>query len=332
MRLRLHLALAGLAGVALVSVKGVAQTPTPSAPPRLWWPVACRVGVDCQIQHYIDHDPSPAVKDYACGIRTYDAHDGVDIRVPDMAAERRGVAVLAAADGKVLRIRDGVADVFMRASDLAAVSPIGCGNAVVIDHGGGFTTAYCHMAKGSVSVKPGQAVKAGEPIGRVGLSGETQFPHLHFSILENGKTIDPFAYGAAQAACNAGVSLWRQTPPYEARVILNTGFTGAVISNQDVEEGQVTAPGPQAAILGAYVRAIGLNAGDVQSLSIQGPDGATIYSKAEDALPKFQDERFLLGGKRRSAGQTWPHGRYVAVYTVTSGGREVLRRRFELTL
>src|SRR5215217_8637787 len=99
-----------------------------------------------------------------------------------MAAQARGVAVVAAAPGKVLRIREGVADVSVRQVGAAAVDAIGCGNAVAIDHGAGWLSAYCHMARGSVRVKAGDTVTTGQPIGKVGLSGLTEFPHLHFEI------------------------------------------------------------------------------------------------------------------------------------------------------
>ena len=79
--------------------------------PQFVWPVACEIGRTCVIQQYVDHDPGPGARDYTCGTLVYDGHTGTDIRVPDLAAQRAGVDVLAAADGAVLRTRDGMADV-----------------------------------------------------------------------------------------------------------------------------------------------------------------------------------------------------------------------------
>src|SRR6185295_19509977 len=83
-------------------------------PPRLAFPLACEIGRTCEVQHYVDRDPGPGVRDYRCGRRTYDKHNGIDIRLLDMAAQRAGVDVLAAAPGRVARLRDGVADISIR--------------------------------------------------------------------------------------------------------------------------------------------------------------------------------------------------------------------------
>lgn len=61
------------------------------------------------------------------------------------------------------------------------------GNYVIIDHGNGYRTRYHHMAKGSVTVKKGQVVKAGQVIGRMGNTGYSTGRHLHFDISVSGK-------------------------------------------------------------------------------------------------------------------------------------------------
>ena len=317
------------AAVALSAGPGVSQPPEP---PRLVWPVACQMGVSCEIQHYIDHDPSPGTKDFACGTRTYEGHDGTDIRLPDMAAQRRGVAVLAAADGQVLRIRDGVEDVSARVVGREAVDAIGCGNAVVITHPGGFQTGYCHMAKGSVLVKPGDTVKAGQPIGRVGLSGLTEFPHLHFDIRQNGRTIDPFAYGAADGTCNGGRSLWSQTPAYQARVVANAGFAAQTLTLEAAENGDIAAPTRDSGLMVAYVRTIGLKAGDVQEMVLRAPDGSLVAQSKTPPEARNSDLRLMFIGQRRPAAG-WKTGRYQAGYRVLGpDGKVVLSRTIALTM
>ncbi|HEX2558809.1 MAG TPA: M23 family peptidase, partial [Phenylobacterium sp.] len=54
---------------------------------KLVFPVACKVGESCEVQNYVDRDPGPGVKDYRCLSRTYADHGGVDIRLPDLAAQ-----------------------------------------------------------------------------------------------------------------------------------------------------------------------------------------------------------------------------------------------------
>ena len=66
------------------------------------------------------------------------------------------------------------------------------GNYVVINHGNGVTTRYLHCSK--LLVKKGQTVQQGEVIAKVGSTGISTGPHLHFSLLLNGTHVDPLLY------------------------------------------------------------------------------------------------------------------------------------------
>ena len=68
----------------------------------------------------------------------------------------------------------------------------GYGNCVMIDHGDGVSTLYAHMSTLNVSV--GQRVSKGEMVGRVGSTGNSTGPHLHFEILLGGSPVDPMLY------------------------------------------------------------------------------------------------------------------------------------------
>ena len=68
----------------------------------------------------------------------------------------------------------------------------GYGIATVVDHGGGLATLYAHQT--STSVRSGQRVGAGQVIGRVGSTGASTGPHLHFEVRSGGEPVNPAAY------------------------------------------------------------------------------------------------------------------------------------------
>ena len=156
-------------------------------------PIKCQVGVSCFVQNYVDHDGSDKVRAYSCGRRSYDGHDGTDIRIRNQEIQKQGVEVLAAAPGRVIGVRNDMDDVSIRTAGKAAIAGKECGNGALIRHDNDWATQYCHLAKGSIRLKAGDAVTTGQPIGLVGLSGDTEFFHLHFTVRYRGKVVDPFA-------------------------------------------------------------------------------------------------------------------------------------------
>ena len=301
------------------------------------WPLACELGRTCFVQRYYDRDPGPGAYDYTCGSDTQDEHHGTDIRLRDFADMRRGVAVLAMAPGVVARLRDGEPDVSVRTRGLTALEGKNCGNAVVIDHGHGWESQYCHMAQGSVRVKVGQIVRAGDPIGRVGLSGETEFPHLHVGISHAGVGVDPFAPGPGATSpggartCGSGASLWRSTPPYLTRVVVNTGFADHPVDAPAIEAGDIAPLGADPAILAAYARVIDLKPGDVLSLTVLAPDGRVLVPPVAQPVASPEPWRYVLAGKRRPP-EGWPKGAYRAVLRIANAGRTLSTRAWEVSL
>ena len=63
---------------------------------------------------------------------------------------------------------------------------------IIIDHGGGISTLYAHASE--LIAKVGDVVKRGDPILRVGSTGWSTGPHLHFEIRVNGQAIDAYPY------------------------------------------------------------------------------------------------------------------------------------------
>jgi murein DD-endopeptidase MepM/ murein hydrolase activator NlpD len=102
--------------------------------------------------------------------RTVRMHYGIDIGAP------RGTKILATADGVV--------------SHAGWVN--GYGWTVIVDHGFGFKTAYAHCQK--ILVKHGELVKRGQAVARVGSTGRSISPHLHYEVRVSGMKINPSKY------------------------------------------------------------------------------------------------------------------------------------------
>ena len=129
---RIATVLAFAAMLPILAVEGRA------APPVFEVPVDCDIGRDCFVQLYVDRGAGPEVADYRCGALSYDGHNGADIRLADLPAMRRGVAVRAAA-GTVRAVRDGEGDhgLCKNAQNIAGRE---AGNGLVISHDEGWET------------------------------------------------------------------------------------------------------------------------------------------------------------------------------------------------
>ena len=320
----------GLVGLLLLVMPAIASAQP--AEPRFGWPVACTLGKDCFIQNYVDADPGPGRADFRCGPLTYDGHDGTDIRLPDLAAMQRGVDVLAAADGTVLRTRDGQPDVSVDERGKAAIKGIEAGNGVIIDHGDGWQTMYAHMKSGSLKVKPGETVKAGQPLGQIGLSGDTQFPHLHFGVFKGDQRIDPFTDEPTGAGCNVAVhSLWATDVPYIQTGLLIAGFaTGPADAGAARLGRYADLKGDRQAPLVLWAESFGVQAGDLQTVTIAAPDG-TLAFQDQKPLPSSKVSWFAFAGKRPPK-EGWAPGTYTGRYRLERNGVLLIdaERRLEM--
>jgi len=296
------------------------------------FPLKCALGSSCWIVNYVDMLPGQGVMDYMCGDATYDAppkkqHKGTDIAIRDMAGMRLGVPVYAAAAGRVLGQRDGVQDVGVN----APVQGRECGNAVRIQHDNALVTQYCHMRKGSVLVSVGDRVARGQTLGMVGLSGLTNFPHLHFQVERATALIDPFAGLDRQKACGAGEkSLWDDTTlarfPYRPTAIYNAGFAAQKPDLKALRDGVYTdrAIPPRAPALVMWAEFFRVRGGDQIKFTIKGPGGGNVHTQTV-AIKTDKVRYFAYSGRR--AKSPWPVGTYSGEVTLIRGAKTFTARR-----
>ena len=293
-------------------------------------PVDCRIGETCFIQNYFDIDPGSEARDFQCGSATYDGHKGVDFSVPSFAQMNSGIDVVAAAPGMVKRVRDGVPDRLFTDEDRAAIGNQECGNGVIIDHGEGWVTQYCHLRQGSVVVAPDQLVVAGSVLGKIGNSGLAEFPHVHFGVRKDGTSVDPFTGLTATGSCGSGgaSSLWNDRaahavhPPRSELIDLN--FAPAAVTPTDAIAMTKASDGPRSdwAAIVIYSSAINLKAGDVQILTLTDPTGRIDTNKAEP-LERAKASYVMYTGHRRSQ-SGWPSGAYSGRYRVIRDGKVII--------
>ena len=283
-------------------------------------PIDCDLINDCFIQQYVDHDPSGASMDFHCSNLSYDTHQGTDFALRSITQMESGVDVTPAAPGTVRATRDGERDEIYTDNRRAEVDERECGNGVVIDHGDSWTTQYCHLKRGSISVKPGDRVGLTSVLGQVGLSGRTQFPHVHMTLRKDGKVVDPFAPdGTVTCGAPSTETLWQTPPPYRPGAVLAVGFANAVPKFDDIKTGQVAATtlpiDAPALVLFGY--AFGGKAGDQMRLRIDGPNGVFMDETVE--IEKDQAQFFRAVGKKRT--EDWSEGTYRGTITLSRGAR-----------
>lgn len=99
--------------------------------------------------------------------------------------------VLAVTDAVVASIGDGVAEASSLAEGMAHKVPLenAAGNYVALDLGDGRFAFYEHLKPGSIAVKPGEHVQRGQVIGKLGFTGESTGPHLHFHVSDANATL-----------------------------------------------------------------------------------------------------------------------------------------------
>ncbi len=109
-------------------------------------------------------------------LNTQQLHTGVDLSVPE------GTQVKVVADGVVKRASEDAVN----------------GKVIIIDHGRGVTTAYCHNSR--LLVGMGETVTAGQVISESGNTGRSTGPHLHYQVELGRRPVDPFVFRGRKAS------------------------------------------------------------------------------------------------------------------------------------
>lgn len=316
-----------------------AQSPDMVRPLQL--PVDCDPGKTCFVQNYYDHDDGPGARDYQCGTLAYDGHGATDIALANLDRMKADVAVLAAAAGRVEAVRDGMTDVSVSETGAEAIKGREAGNGVLLSHGADWETQYSHLRKGSIRVKPGDHVEAGQVLGLIGLSGNSEFPHLEIEVRHRGRAVDPFVGLSDHDRCGAGDQpLWEPTAlarlAYKPTGLVQSGVAPVAPQMSLAREGvynlaRLTVDAPA---LVFWVEIYGLREGDRETMRLLGPDGAVVADKTM-THPKTKARWLSYTGKKRR-GPAWAPGVYRGEYALTRAiegeWREVLSEVREIRI
>ncbi|GAA6206862.1 M23 family metallopeptidase [Cognatishimia sp. WU-CL00825] len=310
-----------------VSVFALAASPAASDV-SLGFPVDCTLGSDCYIQNYVDIDPTQGISDFACKNLSYDGHKGTDFALFSHKDLDRAVNVLAALPGVVVGLRNDMPDHNFFDIDQSGIAGRECGNGVVLDHGDGWETQYCHLKQNSVSVSLGALVDAGQKLGEIGASGNTVFPHLHLSLRKDGNVVDPFDPTESQSCGAQSQDLWTDPIAYVGGGLIATAIDDKVPAYADLkaDQNRSTEWPTNSPALVVWSFGFGLNPNDQIRFSLQYPDGETFTDIV--TADRNRAQFFYAWGKRRPAGG-WSAGPYIATSTMQRGSEILGYQVFE---
>ena len=160
------------------------------------------------------------------------------------------------------------------------------------------------MKKGSVSVKVGNNVKAGDVVGIMGLSGHTTFPHIHLTLRKGKTVIDPISglkQGAACAVASSkpmGIALPIEPQKHGANgALLDAGFSSKPVTREQLLARTMAKPAKDGPIL-LYAQAMNVRKGDVIQFLANGPDGI-VFENSSKPWPRDQAAAVAYSGVKR---------------------------------
>ncbi len=190
---------------------------------------------------------------------------------------------------------------------------------------GACSTATCAGAASASTT--GKQVAAGDVLGQVGLSGQTQFPHLHITVRDPaGRVVDPFDARPQDASCTLAdeETLWAEPIAYRPGGLLNGGFLDRLPDYDEVRAGTASAPAlpTDAPAMVFWAHFYGLQSGDHLELKLTAPDGSTI-AEVDQAMDRDRAVEYrAVGRKARGA---WAAGEYRGTAVLRRDGAEIAR-------
>lgn len=291
-------------------------------------PVDCAVGTTCFIQNYMDHDPAKDVaRDYTCGSLTYDGHKGTDFRVSSYAQLQAGVNILATAKGEVSYLRTQP-EIEPQDIPLLKLIKLGmhsnCGSTIRINHGTGWESTYCHMDPKGFTVIEGDKVEQGQVIGRMGTSGITQFPHVHYELRHYSNPVDPFVGYAGSYDCTTDkrYSQWEaqvaEQLQYMSLGVVTAGFSNEMPTAPQARYGVMYDAELDMAEPEIYfgLEIYGMRQYDILTMQIMAPDGGLLAKKKITYDKPYALVFETLSVERKKDEDAWPEGRYQAYVTL----------------
>jgi hypothetical protein len=241
-----------------------------------FWPQGGQLGQDLYFANSVDLDPAPgATLDPWCGHRTYDTHSGDDVVVRSFREVKIGVPVFSATDGTISEVQDGMYD-FRFGPTVSTFD-----NHLVVKSTDGRFFVYGHLRHG-LKWKRGQTVHAGQQLAWGASSGNSSWPHLHFTQLVGDTPVDPFA-----GPCNPTSGFVQQPQPFR-----DHPYVRNVAVSPKPFRGHAQLPWDEATRTGTFVRGVrdlfvrfelGEYRGGAERLQVVRPDGSIAVDDGEPA-------------------------------------------------
>jgi hypothetical protein len=233
-----------------------------------FWPQGGLFGQDLYYANSVDLDPAAgATLDPWCTHRTYDTHSGVDVAVRSFREVKIGIPIFSVSDGTIAEVQDGMYD-FRFGPTVSTVD-----NHLVVKSTDGRFFVYGHLRHG-LKWKRGDVVHAGQQLAWGASSGNSSWPHLHFTELVGDTPVDPFA-----GPCNPGPSGFVTQPqPFRGEPYVRN-----VVVSPKPFKGEAQLPWDEATRTGTFVRGtrdvyiryeLGDYRGGAERVQIVRPDGS----------------------------------------------------------